>query len=116
MASCKNRRRPLNTFISRSVFRAVCGLALAVLLYGFVYWTRVALDLQAHAPPGAEHPYDWEAEGCLGGVLILLAVIFMSRPTPRRWRKTARRHAQNAGLSVAKTAKRRRGSGYNRLT
>ena len=83
------------------------ALGLAVLLYGFVNNTRITLDLQAHAPPGAEHPYDFYAEGCLGGVLILLAMIFLTRPSPRRWRKSAVR-VQNTARSMTKGAKRTR--------
>ena len=100
---------------SRAIFVVFCGLGLLLLLYGFIDNTRVALDLEAHAPPGAEHPYDFYAEGCLGGALLVLAVLFMSRPTPRRWRKSARRRAQNGAFLGAKVAKRRRRSGYNSL-
>lgn len=111
----KRTHRSRQALLSRGVFVALFTAGMAVLLYGFVVNTRTALDIQAHAPPGAEHPYDFYAEGYLGGVLLLLAILFLSRPTPRRWRKTARSHAQNTGLSVAKGAKRRGGSGYNRL-
>ncbi len=110
----KSTRRSPQTRISRGIFVALCTLGLLVLLSGFITWTRTALDIQAHAPPGAEHPYDFYAEACLGGVLLLLAVLFLSRPTPRRWRKAAPASGQNAQRTGAKGAKRRRGSGYNK--
>ena len=113
MTSAKRRRKLPGT--KRLVQLLVSFMGLIVLLYGFVDNTRVSLDLQAHAPPGAEHPYDFYADGCLGGVLVLLAMIFLTRPAPRRWRKSAVR-TQNAGLLGAKGAKRRRRSGYNTRT
>ena len=86
---------------------------MTVLLAGFVTETRTAMRFQAQGPPGAEHPYDWQAWACLSGAMVLLGVLFLTRPAPRRWRKTPK-YAQNLARTGSKAAKRRRRSGYNR--
>ena len=77
-----------------------------MLTLGFVYNTRIAVANEEHGPIGAEHPWDWQAEGCLALALALVALLALTRPSPRRWRKTARR--QNSPFGDAKTGKRTR--------
>lgn len=57
---------------------------------GFILETRAAIRIQAVGPPGGEHPDDWIAELCLTGIFFLVAVLYLSRPAPKRWRKSAR--------------------------
>lgn len=104
MTHAKRRRKAPR--LQRLVQPLLSSLGLAVLLYGFVYNTRIAIENQEHGPIGAEHPWDWQAEGCLALALLLIAVLALTRPSPRRWRKGIRR--QNSGAMDAKTGKRTR--------
>lgn len=87
------------------------ALALTLLLCGagFVHFTAVALYRQEHGVIGAEHPWDFWAEGCI--VLAIVAVaLLLARAEhirPMRWRKAR-------PTSTGQGAKRRRRVGYNR--
>lgn len=81
------------------------GLALIITLcaWGFARLTRIALYRQAHGVPGAEHPYDWQAEGCLAMAMLAGAVLLLARPVRAKlWRKAIPAKHRPAG-----TAKRR---------
>lgn len=81
------------------------ALVLVLLAWGFVHNTRIAINNQRYGPPGAEHPWDWWAEGCLA--LVLGAVLALTRPSPRRWRKTIR-HTGEKGAGRARRRRRLR--------
>jgi len=100
------KRRHRAPRLKRLAQPLLSGLGLAVLLYGFVYNTRIAIINQEHGPIGAEHPWDWQAEGCLALAFVLIAMLALTRPSPRRWRKGLRR--QNNDALGAKTGKRTR--------
>lgn len=104
MTHAKHRRKaPL---VRRLAQPLLSTLGLIVLTLGFVHNTRIALNNEAHGPIGAEHPWDWQAEGCLALALVLIAMLALTRPSPRRWRKAARRE-NNVG-PAPKTGKRTR--------
>ncbi|MDQ2686619.1 MAG: hypothetical protein M3Y28_02000 [Armatimonadota bacterium] len=107
MTYVKRRRKlPLLKRLAQTVLAA---LALIALLYGFVYNTRIAIVNQEHGPIGAEHPWDWQAEGCLALALVLIAVLALTRPSPRRWRKTVRwQNNRGKGAKMRKRTRRER--------
>lgn len=100
------KRRRKVSLLKRLAQPVLSALALIALLYGFVYNTRIAIVNQKYGPIGAEHPWDWQAEGCLALTLVLIAVLALTRPSPRRWRKAAGR--QNNRDEGAKRGKRTR--------
>ena len=84
-------------------------LAIGACAWGFVTLTRVALYRQAHGVIGAEHPYDWEADGCLVLAMAAAALLLLTRPVRgRTWRKAQRQGGLGTDLGRSKGAKRRR--------
>jgi len=116
-AAAKRRRPSRARTLSRRALNAVFGLALLVCAFGFAHFTRIAAYRQESFAPGSEHPYDWEAEGCLLLALLALAACLLNRteprqtqwfgrrvPTARRWQQAR----QTPRFPPAKTAKRMR--------
>lgn len=85
-------------------------LGLGACAWGFVRLTQVALYRQAHGVIGAEHPYDWQADGCLVLAMGCIALLLLTRPVRGRTRRKARPAGGRAGtdLGSAKRAKRPR--------
>ena len=95
-------------------------------VYGFAKNSAIAVQRQANLPPGAEHPWDFYANGFLCAGLLALAAIYLTRtderplrllkgrvPTANAWR--SRRPELILRIPVPKTAKRTRArSGYNK--
>lgn len=91
---------------ARLVVPGALWLTIGLCAWGFVRLTQVALYRQAHGVVGAEHPYDWGADGCLVLAMGAVALLLLTRPVRgRAWRK-----ARGAGADLARTtgAKRRR--------
>lgn len=116
MPAAAKRRRPSRArLLSRRALNALFALALLVCALGFAYYTRIAVYRQETFAPGAEHPYDWEAEGCLILALLALAACLLNRTEPRRTQwfgprvptaKRWRQARQTLRFPAAKTAKR----------
>jgi len=85
-------------------------LGIIVCVWGFVRLTQIALYRQAHGVIGAEHPYDWGADGCLVLAMAAAALLLLTRPVRgRTWRKARRSRSRlETDLGRAKRAKRRR--------
>lgn len=105
----KQRRQPPR-LLGRFAVPGALWLAILACAWGFVRLTRIALYRQAHGVIGAEHPYDWGADGCLVLAMAAGALLLLTRPVRgRAWRKA--RQAQghsSADLGRAKRAKQRR--------
>ncbi len=90
----KPRRRPPRQLsdLSRLVVPLGASATLAVCAWGFVHFTVIALDKQAHFAPGAEHPYDgYAAFSLFLGMMALAALLLGLRESPpMRWRKPQR--------------------------
>lgn len=108
----KHRHRPPRQIseLSRFVVPLGLGLALAFCVVGFVHFSLITLDKQAHFAPGSEHPYDGYAVGCLFvGLVALAGLILNLRDAPSmRWRR-ARQVVRPFG--PRRRAKRARRSG-----
>ena len=110
----KPRRKPPRTvFLPRLVVPGGMGLLLTLCAFGFVYFTRITLDKQAHFAPDSAHPWDGYAAACLFLGLLALAGLLLSLrdPPPMRWRRAPRGPGSWSRSRAARGAKRRRGSG-----
>jgi hypothetical protein len=109
----KPRRRPARRLsdFSRLVVPLGAGLALVLSAWGFVCFTRIALDKQAHFAPDAAHPWDGYAAFCLflGMTALALLLLSLRDPPPMRWRRP--RHRPFRQNTRRKWAKQRRRSG-----
>ena len=78
--------------LSRLVVPAGAGLVLALSVWGFIHFTRIALFKQAHFAPDSVHPDDGYAAGCLFLGMTALAFLLLSLrdPPPMHWRKPRR--------------------------
>lgn len=105
--------------------RVLLGAGLIVCVYGFATNSAIAVQRQQNLPPGAEHPWDFYANGFLFVGMLSLAGIYLTRtetrpprllngrlPTAKAWR--TRRPELILRIPIPKTAKRTRGrSRYN---
>ncbi len=110
----KSRRKPPRVPLSpslllspRLVVSLGLGAALALSIVGFVYFTKITLEKQAHFAPGSAHPWDGYAALCLFTAMAATALLLLNKrdPPPMRWRR-GRVPAQAA--MRRKQAKRRR--------
>jgi len=113
----KSRRKPPRALLSPSLLlspRLVVplglGAALALSIVGFVYYTKITLEIQAHFAPEAAHPWDGYAALSLFCGMVSLAGLLLSPrdPAPMRWRRSISRRLPGA---ASRQAKRRQGSG-----
>lgn len=119
----KSRRKPPHALLSPSLLlspRLVVplglGAALALSIAGFIYFTKITLEIQAHFAPEAAHPWDGYAAlslfcGLVSGAGLLLS---LHGPPPMRWRRSRTpRSLSSRRLSstASRQAKRRQGSG-----
>lgn len=91
------RRIPARVPFHRSLFAFRLVLAGVLLLsgWGFVSLTITTLHIQAEMP-GNEHPYDYEATGCLLVILLTLMLYYLTRAEriqPKRWVRARSRRA-----------------------
>ena len=104
----KSRRKPPRVLsLPRLVVPLGLGAALTLSIVGFVYFTRITLEKQAHFAPEFAHPWDGYAALCLFLGMAATAGLLLNKrdPPPMRWRRRPAR-------SLRKTsAKRRRRSG-----
>ncbi len=109
----KPRRRPPRRLsdLPRLVVPGGAGLALALCVWGFVHFTRIALFKQAHFAPDSIHPDDGYAAGCLFLGMTALAFLLLSLrdPPPMHWRKPRRNSRPR--IAPRKPAKPARRSG-----
>ena len=65
---------------------------LLLCVWGFVYFTQIALYKQAHFAPASVHPWDGYAAFCLFIGMGALAFLLLSlrEPKPMRWRRPRR--------------------------
>jgi hypothetical protein len=107
--NAKRRTRPPKP-LGRFVVSGLLWLAIGGYAWGFARLTQIALYRQAHGVIGAEHPYDWGADGCLVLAMAAAALLLLTRPAGgRAWRKARRAQSHlDRGLGRAKRAKRRR--------
>lgn len=92
----KSRRKPprvpllLSLLLSpRLVVSLGLGAALALSIVGFVCYTRITLEKQAHFAPEAAHPWDGYAALCLFFAMVATALLLLNKrdPPPMRWRR-----------------------------
>ena len=109
----KPRRRPPRRLsdLPRLVVPAGAALALALSVWGFVHFTRIALFKQAHFAPDSVHPDDGYAAAFLFLGMTALAFLLLSLrdPPPMRWRKA--RRGTRRRIARRKPAKPARRSG-----
>jgi len=91
------RRVPIKVPFHRSLlaFRLVLAGILVLSGWGFVSLTITTLHIQAEMP-GNEHPYDYEATGCLLVILVTLMFYYLTRAEriqPKKWVKARSRRA-----------------------
>lgn len=107
----KSRRKPPRVPLSpalllspRLVVPLGLGAALALSAIGFVYFTKITLEKQAHFAPDSAHPWDSYAAFCLFTAMAATALLLLNKRDPPRmhWRR-GRVVRQNK-----KRAKRRR--------
>lgn len=105
----KHRTRPSRP-LGRLLVPGALWLAIGLCAWGFVRLTQIALYRQAHGVIGAEHPYDWEADGCLVLAMAAVALLLLTRPVRgQTWRKARQGQGRHdTHLAQAKRAKRRR--------
>jgi len=96
----RRRRRSRAQNIGRWLVPLALALITGLCAWGFVSLTRIALYRQAHGVPGAEHPYDWQADGCLALAMLAGGVLLLARPLRAKlWRKTRSRTRVRAGAA-----------------
>lgn len=96
----RKRRRSRAQNAGRWLVPVALALVIALCTWGFVSLTRIALYRQAHGVPGAEHPYDWQADGCLALAMLAGGVLLLARPLRAKlWRKTLPRKQARAGAA-----------------
>lgn len=114
----KSRRKPPRVPLSptlllspRLVVPLGLGAALALSIVGFVYYTKITLDKQAHFAPDSAHPWDGYAALCLFTAMAATALLLLNKrdPPPMHWRR-GRVSAQfrQPRRQVKRQAKRRR--------
>lgn len=105
----KQRRRSPRRW-GRLLVPGALWLGLSACAWGFVRLTQIALYRQAHGVLGAEHPYDWGADGCLVLAMACIALLLLTRPVRgRAWRKALpMRGRAGTDLGRAQGAKPRR--------
>ena len=105
----KHRRRPSRlAHLPRLVVPLGLGLALCACVVGFLHFTRITLDKQAHFAPGSEHPADGYAVGCLFLGMVALGGLLLNLrdPPAMRWRRVKRIRTAKAPVKRAKRARR----------
>ncbi|BDI30679.1 hypothetical protein CCAX7_27300 [Capsulimonas corticalis] len=123
----KRRKRHRIPFWKTALaLRALLCAGLIGCVFGFAHNSAIAVYRQANLPPGAEHPWDFYANGFLCVGLLSLAGIYLTRteeaparrlsgrvPTAKAWR--ALRPELVLRFPIPKMAKRTRArSGYNK--
>ena len=107
----KSRRKPPRALsLPRLVVPLGLGAALTLSAAGFVYFTRITLEIEAHFEPEAAHPWDGYAAFCLFAGMVAAAGLLLNRrdPAPMRWRRGRVRPAER---TKHKTGKMRRRAG-----
>ena len=110
----KSRRKPPRTLsLPRLVAPLGLGAALALSITGFIYFTRITLDKQAHFAPEAAHPWDGYAALCLFCGMVSLAGLLLGLrdPAPMRWRRGRASQGVLGSRGKQRQAKRRQSSG-----
>lgn len=106
----KPRRRPPRRLsdLPRLVVPVGAGLALALCVWGFVYFTRIALYKQAHFAPDSVHPDDGYAAFFLFLGMAALAFLLLSLrdPPPMRWQRPRRIRGRKGFGAKPKRARR----------
>ncbi len=104
----KSRRKPPRVLsLPRLTVSLGLGLVLALSTFGFVHFTGITLEKQAHFAPDSAHPWDGYAAVCLFLAMAATAVLLLNKrdPAPMRWRRGRTRNLRPT------RAKRRRRSG-----
>ena len=101
----KSRRKPLRVVsLPRLVVPVGLGLILVLSVAGFIFYTKIALDKEAHFAPEYAHPWDGYAALCLFLGMAATAGLLLNKrdPAPMRWRRG------RVLIQAKKRAKRRR--------
>ena len=107
----KSRRKPPRVL---SLPRLTVSLGLGVILglgvLGFVHFTQITLDKQAHFAPELAHPWDGYAAGCLFLAMAATALLLLNKrdPPSMHWRRGRR-------MRPRKTRAKRRRAGTIRI-
>ena len=86
----KSRRKPPRILsLPRLVVSLGLGAALALSIVGFVHFTQITLEKQAHFAPEFAHPWDGYAALCLFLAMAATALLLLNKrdPPPMRWRR-----------------------------
>jgi len=101
----KSRRKPPRVVsLPQLVVPIGLGLILALSIIGFVHFTQITLDKEAHFAPEYAHPWDGYAALCLFLGMAATAGLLLNKrdPPPMRWRRG------RVLIQAKKRAKRRR--------
>ena len=104
----KSRRKPPRVVsLPGLVVPVGLSLILALSVVGFVHFTQITLEKQAHFAPEYAHPWDGYAALCLFLAMAATALLLLNKrdPPPMRWR---RGRVPNRFPKPQKQAKRRR--------
>ena len=86
----KSRRKPPRVVsLPHLVVPVGLGLILALSAVGFVHFTQITLEKQAHFAPEFAHPWDGYAALCLFSAMAAIALLLLNKrdPPPMRWRR-----------------------------
>jgi hypothetical protein len=86
----KPRRKPPRVLsLPRLAVTAGLYFVLALSIAGFVFYTKITLDKQAHFAPDSAHPWDGYAALCLFAAMAAIALLLLNKrdPPPMRWRR-----------------------------
>ena len=86
----KSRRKPPRLIHwPRLLVPVGLSLVLALSAAGFVHFTQITLDKQAHFAPESAHPWDGYAALCLFLSMAATALLLLNKrdPAPMRWRR-----------------------------
>ena len=108
----KSRHKPPRTLsLPRLVVPVGLSLILGLSCIGFVHFTQITLEKQAHFAPDSAHPWDGYAALCLFLAMAAIALLLLNKrdPPPMRWRRG------RVSNPPPRRAKRRQGSGTMRI-